>query len=175
MICLVPIGEIETRVLEALKGPLAAGLSEAVEIGGKLDLPEGLWNAHRCQYVAEKIVSLVPLPPLGNRNLGVSDRDIYSPGLNFVFGEAEIGGRRGLISIYRLRQAFYGLPEDAELLNLRTLKEAVHEIGHTHRLKHCSDPRCVMHLSSTLRDTDFKSAEFCPKCGPLLTNVLRQK
>jgi len=46
----------------------------------------------------------------------------------------------------------------------RAVKEAVHELGHTFGLDHCSDPRCVMHFSNMLADTDRKGREFCPSC-----------
>jgi len=47
---------------------------------------------------------------------------------------------------------------------VRAVKEAVHELGHTFGLDHCSDPRCVMHFSNMLADTDRKGREFCPSC-----------
>jgi archaemetzincin len=40
----------------------------------------------------------------------------------------------------------------------------VHELGHTYGLRHCRDPRCVMHFSNSLHDTDVKGAGFCPRC-----------
>ena len=58
------------------------------------------------------------------------DADICAPGLNFVFGEADIARKRALISLQRLRQEFYGLPRDENLFRERALKEAVHELGH---------------------------------------------
>ncbi|MEW6585820.1 MAG: hypothetical protein AB1442_09465 [Nitrospirota bacterium] len=48
--------------------------------------------------------------------------------------------------------------------HLKKLGEAVHEIGHTFGLVHCSDPNCAMHFSNSLRDTDRKSSEFCGIC-----------
>ncbi|MBE9507194.1 MAG: hypothetical protein IMY86_04025, partial [Chloroflexi bacterium] len=40
----------------------------------------------------------------------------------------------------------------------------VHELGHTYRLSHCPQPRCVMHFSNSLHDTDAKEATFCQHC-----------
>ncbi len=65
----------------------------------------------------------------------VVDMDIFASGFNFVFGKADITGRRALISLQRLRQEFYGLPKNENLFQERVLKETVHELGHTYGLK----------------------------------------
>ncbi|MFQ6038426.1 MAG: hypothetical protein ACE5LV_07400 [Candidatus Aminicenantales bacterium] len=93
---------------------------------------------------------------------------MYVPQLNFVFGEAELEGHFDVISLIRLRQSFYGLPENRGLFLERAVKEAVHELGHTFGLRHCPDPRCVMHFSNSLLDTDRKEASFCTRCRKLL-------
>jgi archaemetzincin len=63
-----------------------------------------------------------------------------------------------------LEQDFYHLPPDHHLFLLRTVKEAIHELGHTGGLEHCPDPRCVMYFSNTLADTDHKDYQFCARC-----------
>lgn len=95
------------------------------------------------------------------RLLGVVDRDLFVPGLNFIFGLAQKGGP-ALIALPRLRPEFWGQPADQKLLLQRAIKEAIHELGHTYRLDHCADPLCVMHFSNTLQETDRKSDRFCP-------------
>jgi len=102
--------------------------------------------------------------PNDERVLGVIDADCYAPGLNFIFGQARLHERDCFIALPRLRQSFYGLPDDENLFRQRVLKEAVHELGHTYGLGHCPNPHCVMHFSNSLHDTDVKDAEFCPRC-----------
>ncbi len=102
--------------------------------------------------------------PQAHRLLRLLDQDCYAPGLNFVFGQAMAGGRDAVVALPRLRQEFYGLPEDEMLFQERAIKEAVHELGHTYGLGHCPNPRCVMHFSNSLADTDIKGATFCEKC-----------
>jgi archaemetzincin len=72
------------------------------------------------------------------------------------------------VALPRLRPSFYGLPEDVDLFRQRALKEAVHELGHTWGLSHCSNVDCVMHFSNTLSETDAKAATFCERCERLL-------
>lgn len=45
----------------------------------------------------------------------------------------------------------------------RTVKEAVHEIGHLKGLSHCPDSGCVMHFSNSLRDSET-GAGFESRC-----------
>jgi archaemetzincin len=102
--------------------------------------------------------------PQAHRLLGLVDQDCYTPGLNFVFGQAMAGGRDAVVALPRLRQEFYGLPEDEVLFKERAIKEAVHELGHTYGLGHCPNSRCVMHFSNSLADTDIKGVSFCRTC-----------
>lgn len=110
--------------------------------------------------------------------------DLYTEELNFVFGQAQPGKSTAIISLARLEQergtdlAFViglGVSENAEGTEKisttffeRTVKEAVHEIGHLKGLSHCPDSGCVMHFSNSLRDTDRKSRYFCSICRSTL-------
>ncbi len=96
--------------------------------------------------------------------LGIVPVDLYEPDLNFVFGVASPITGTAVISTYRLHNSFYGLPEDENIFIERVLKEAVHEIGHVLGLPHCPNPKCVMHFSNSIEDTDRKSYYFCENC-----------
>ena len=162
---LIPIGNLGKDVLEVLRQPLEEVFGQRTRLGDSIALPRESWNQHRGQHLASLLLAELPsLPYLGDRVLGVADVDIFAPGLNFIFGEADISGKRALISLRRLRQEFYGLPRDENLFRERALKEAVHELGHTYGLGHCPDPTCVMHFSNSLHDTDLKGRNFCPIC-----------
>jgi predicted Zn-dependent protease len=73
-------------------------------------------------------------------------------------------GPCAVVSMYRLRQDFYGLQADEELLMKRLLKESVHELGHTLGVSHCDDYRCVMAPSHAVEWIDLKEARLCGKC-----------
>ena len=97
--------------------------------------------------------------------LGICSFDAYSPGLNFVFGQAS--PTRGVAAIYlpRLRQEFYGIAADISIFIERVLKESTHEVGHTFGLAHCPKQSCVMHFSNSIVDTDRKAKDFCNVCS----------
>ena len=165
MIVLVPIGNVGKTILESLRYPLEEVFGQRTRISDSISLPQGSWKQQRGQHLASSLSAKLPSPPsLNDRVLGVVDVDIFASGLNFIFGEADITGRKALISLQRLRQEFYGLPQDENLFRERALKEAVHELGHTYELGHCLDSTCVMYFSNSLYDTDVKGWAFCPKC-----------
>ncbi|MFX1597125.1 MAG: hypothetical protein ACFFBK_13800, partial [Promethearchaeota archaeon] len=74
----------------------------------------------------------------------------------------------------RLREKFYRRPDNSTLFELRILKEAVHELGHTFTLQHCKN-FCIMRFSNSLADTDQKPPEYCASCLNKLKNFLKLK
>lgn len=174
-IYLVPIGSIDPKMLAALETQLENTFKCRPEQQQTMPLPQETYNQKRGQYfsplILEKISSSMSVGK-EDKVLGIIDVDLYSEGLNFVFGEAEgLGGRFAIISLARLHQSFYGLPENKNLFLDRALKEAVHEIGHLYGLRHCPESGCVMHFSNSLPDTDRKNASFCPSCQEILSKI----
>jgi len=166
MILLVPIGPVQADLLSGLIPPLAATSGLPCRVVASIPIPPAAYNRRRGQYLGPRILTTLARLSLpdAERTLGIIDADCYAGGLNFIFGQANIHGRDCFIALPRLRQSFYGLPEDEPLFRQRVLKEAVHELGHTYGLGHCPDPQCVMHFSNSLHDTDVKGAEFCSRC-----------
>jgi len=114
----------------------------------------------RRQYLADAILRELPTPSENERVVGIVGVDIYSGRLNFVFGIAELFGRRALVSTFRLSAG--GVRR--EVFIERLIKEIVHELGHTFGLQHCKDSRCVMRFSNSISDTDCKSKRLCANC-----------
>ena len=173
-IILRPLAKIDSHTLEILKHSLVQTFSCPVEVKAQISKLDYAYSEERKQYLAPRLLSTLrsfSTEP-GDRCLGIVDVDLYAPGLNFIFGEADVSSGVAIISLCRLRQERYGLPQDEGLFHGRAIKEAVHELGHTYFLSHCPDARCVMHFSNCLADTDIKGTGFCPKCQQRLTEVI---
>ncbi|MCM8801468.1 MAG: archaemetzincin family Zn-dependent metalloprotease [Candidatus Omnitrophica bacterium] len=167
-IYLVPIGSIKKEILDNLRDDLTRIYTASIDIIPERPIPLLAYDSKRKQYnssiILEELISKIRIAKDNQRVLGILDVDLYAGDLNFVFGQAQINEGFCVISITRLRQEFYGLPKDEDLFRLRVLKEAVHELGHTYGLGHCQKPKCVMHFSNSLLDTDIKDYRFCPVC-----------
>ena len=133
--------------------------------GFKINLQDA-FDPSRVQYNSSLILrQLIMKPPLdAEKILGVLDVDLFIPILTFVFGEAQLKGIGAAVSSHRLHNRFYGLPENREATIDRLLKEAIHELGHTFGLIHCSQPKCVMNSSTYVENIDQKPAELCLSC-----------
>lgn len=164
------VGEAPVKVLERLLENLSGVFpeSECQLISVAFALPNQAFDEARGQYRSDIILGVVRdyayKTEAFNRVLGVVNVDIYVPGLNFVFGEAECPGKAAVISLWRLRPEFYGKPPNFEVFVERATKEAVHELGHTFGLVHCINPFCVMYFSNSIFETDRKKSLFCNKC-----------
>ncbi len=132
--------------------------------------PESSFDVSRGQYSSTRLLKLLlddPQQP-ADRILGVTSVDLFTPVLTYVFGEAQLGGRAAVVSSHRLRNEVYGLPPDEGLLFERLHKEAVHELGHTYGLLHCSNLGCVMRSTAYAEEIELKSTGFCELCRALL-------
>jgi archaemetzincin len=163
---LLAVGEVDRRLLEELRGGLGKHFRLPIEIlSGSLNL-ELAFHPERQQYHSSELLARMQDQVRHDcwRLLGVTAADLYIPILTFVFGEAQLGGRCALVSLHRLRQEFYGLPPDPELLSQRLVKESVHELGHTLELTHCHDYTCVMAASHAVEWIDIKDPQLCNVC-----------
>jgi len=160
---IIPIGGIDRATLDNLATILGKRFNLPFKVEVPMEIPDYAFNSDRGQYNSNDVLKELRRYKK-RRVLGIIDRDLYVPELNFVFGQADLQGQCALISTIRLRQEFYGLPEDDKIFFERTVKEAVHELGHTYGLRHCSNSKCVMFFSNSLPDTDRKESSFCKSC-----------
>jgi archaemetzincin len=172
-IYILPIETSTTSWIE----PLSAGIRNAFSmqikiIHRKIDLKK-TFDPVREQYNSSQILlQIINKPPADAvKILVVVEIDLFIPILTFVFGEAQLSGIGAVVSLHRLDNKFYGLPENSELLSRRIVKESIHELGHTFGLLHCMRPGCVMNSSTYAEDVDQKSTELCMHCRQELTII----
>ena len=141
--------------------------------------PTYLFDKARKQWISDSMLDWLletNEPDITTKIFAICDFDAYSDELNFVFGEAHLGGRVAAIYLSRLREEVYVRKSDKNnnknLFEQRVIKEAVHELGHTFGLRHCQISKCVMRFSNSLLDTDFKDDKFCERCNKILASIL---
>jgi archaemetzincin len=163
---LLPIGDFDGGLLRDLAPAMANLFRIPTEVLAVRLNPEFAYHGERQQFHSSEILHAMQgyVGADSWRVLGITKVDLYIPILTFVFGEAQIGGPCGLVSAHRLRQEFYGLPADVNILRQRLLKEAVHEIGHTLDLTHCDDYQCAMAPSHAVEWIDLKESTLCASC-----------
>ena len=132
------------------------------------------YHPERHQYHSSQILLGVKnLISQGNdKVLAVTDLDLFIPILTFVFGEAQLDGPTAVVSTFRLKPEYYGLPKNDDLVLQRLIKESIHEIGHTYGLVHCWNLGCVLNVSTYVEEIDLKEADFCHDCKKKLTATI---
>ncbi|MFA6008702.1 MAG: archaemetzincin family Zn-dependent metalloprotease [Desulfobacteraceae bacterium] len=137
---------------------------------------EKTFDLKRSQYNSSQILlQVISNPPSDAvKILGIVNVDLFIPVLTFVYGEAQLRGIGSLVSMHRLNNAFYGLPENRDILTERLIKETIHELGHNFGLVHCPNQRCVMRSSTYVEDIDHKSRDMCNTCRDQLV-LMRRK
>ncbi|MEM0350170.1 MAG: archaemetzincin family Zn-dependent metalloprotease [Archaeoglobaceae archaeon] len=155
MISLQPLGKVDSELLKWLARELEKKFDIKVETNLELEIPKTCFDVRRGQYNSTCILMSFRVK---NITLFITAEDIYADELNFIFGEAEIGGKKAIVSFYRLKS------QDYELFKQRLLKESVHELGHVFGLSHCKKKGCVMNFSPSVIDVDKKTENFCEDC-----------
>ncbi len=171
-IYILPLGEIDQEILAVVKTELTIIFQIPTKILDTVSNPAYAFELKRCQYYSTKILKELSkqLPSNGLKILGITEVDLCTPVLTFVFGEAQLDGNSAVISLSRLRQEFYKLPVNKKILINRVIKEAIHELGHTFGLVHCSNSQCVICFSPNVLSVDQKEHNFCPLCQEILAN-----
>jgi archaemetzincin len=165
-ITLISFGQFDKDILEKICEAVRQEFYFSVMLKeGHLDLGE-FYDITRRQYNGSMLLKQVNAMflPDSIKILGLFNVDLFIPILTFIFGQAFLGGRSGIASIYRLSNERYGINEDKVLLTERFKKEVIHELGHTFELIHCYNPACVMRSSTYVEDIDQKKQFLCHSC-----------
>lgn len=157
-ILLVPLGVKGSPAsfpAEEQLNALSLGLLESfdlrIAIGEQVQLPAMLVGKKTGQLRAD--LALAEIAQRTRRTqyyriIGVTAADIAIPKYNYIFGLAHRGGRACIVSSARL-----GVAGTAEA-RARLGKVALHELGHTLRLMHSTDPGSVMFYTDSVGDLD---------------------
>lgn len=154
---IIPFEHVRSEIVDTLAEDLCdCGFHVCVE--SEHSLPSRAFNSRKQKFAADDLLSYLRHEQ-GGRVLGVMNEDIYRYVINSIKGIADFAGRAAVISLCQLSNQ-----EEKLFLRPRVCKLALHELGHTFGLEHCTNPGCVMHDARSMKLWDCASDEFCPEC-----------
>ena len=174
---IVPLLEIKPETRPRLLDAISREMHWPAQITSVDFDPAYALDQTREQYHSSQILLGLrnKFPSPSDKVLAIVPFDLFIPILTFVFGEAQLDGPAAVVSIFRLRPEFYGLPPAPDLIVDRLIKESIHELGHTFGLRHCRQLECVLSASTYVEEIDLKSHAFCPACVELLREQQRKE
>ena len=171
------MGSVQSDICDGLLSVLGNLLECKVKLIHDTSYPVEAFEPKRNQYYARTIIEtlLRILPEDCEKMICITDLDLCTPILTFVYGEAQLDGKIAIVSTNRLKQEFYDLPRNDNLLLQRLIKESLHELGHCYGLVHCNSEHCVMHFSSNIINIDSKECHFCFRCKDYFMVKIRKE
>jgi predicted Zn-dependent protease len=184
-IVVIPVGRMNATEIEGALGRVAKVLNRPVELREAAPVPRSAEDTTRSQYgsapfLAEvrrslprlKVAQLVGAPSAGSpvptpkpdAAVFVTDLDLFTPSTEGVFGELDTPHRAALLSVRRLREAFYRRKADPAKQRSRLVKQLLRAIGLLQGLPNCSDPSCSMSAAQVVADIDRKKERYCGPC-----------
>jgi archaemetzincin len=130
-----------------------------VRVLPEIPIFESAYDSERSQSHATEVIALLAerIPKDALVLIGLTEDDLYSKGLNFVFGEGSLNERTGVYSLRRFQT------QDEPLFLRRSLNLMAHEVGHILSIHHCVTWRCVMQGANTLLEHDSHPMSLCPE------------
>lgn len=170
-----PVGEVPETPLKVIAAHISGYLNLNAEVIAPIEHPNHAFDKKRFQYDAGKIISRFESMhfPDVEKIVAVFSDDLFIPIFSHVFGEARLGGKYALVSLFRLDKQPDGSISPTVKIYERAAKIALHEIGHLFYLEHCDDNRCLMHFTGGLQSLDEISLNFCRYCHTYFQDALR--
>jgi predicted Zn-dependent protease len=182
----IPTRKLEGEELEAIVGRAVKALRDPLELRNPLPVPQGIEDTERGQFRASSLMTRLRsmVPQLGPGKLigtekttqarpqlkpggyvFVTDVDLFTEKSDNVFAALLSSKKVAVVSVRRLREAFYRRKADPGKQRARLAKEIIRMVSRLRGMPACSDPACVLAPSKMLADLDLKEEKFCRACS----------
>ncbi|MFT3908124.1 MAG: matrixin family metalloprotease [Ferruginibacter sp.] len=136
-----------------------------IQIRQMIDLPEAAFYPARNRYRADSLIAFLNKRTReGHITIGLTDKDISATKDAIkdwgIMGLGNCPGNACIASSFRLSKTEK---------QIQLFKVAIHELGHTQGLAHCSVKSCFMRDAEGKNTTNEETA-FCSRCKQVLIN-----
>lgn len=183
-IAVVPVGRLDAAEIEAAATRAAKPLREPLELRGALSVPQASEDAARGQHRAAMLLDLLSgevlklrpgrlvggadaaakPPPRPSGFVFVTDVDLFTARTDAVFAAMNVQKGCAVVSLRRLREAFYHRPADPIRQRSRLVKEVLRMAGRLRGASECPDPQCALSPSRSIPHVDAKGEKYCRAC-----------
>lgn len=167
VVTLLPLGDTDPSLISALKAGLENRLPVKTVLLDAQPLPALAWYRPRSRYIADSLLGyLARQHHGGGKILGITTQDISTrkePHANWgVMGLGHCPGKACVISSFRAQRRALS----REHLENRMIVLAMHELGHTWSLPHCTNV-CIMRDAEGKMNLDNGNT-YCTRCLDML-------
>lgn len=172
-IALVPLGYSDAAMLNLLKTEIAGFYRAHVTITAKTQLPAAAWYEPRKRYRADTIINVLARNKqyaAYDKVIAITDKDISCTKGQYpdwgILGLGFCPGKSCVVSTRRLKKS----AASTQHLQERTVKVALHELGHTFGIPHCANSsKCLMRdAEGTVKSVDAEEKYLCSRCKAML-------
>jgi len=171
---IVPVGRTDPVDVEAAVARIAKVLNKPVDLRPPVAVPKAGDDHARGQHLAEPFLAelrgtFARSGVAADATLFVADVDLYRPGTDGVFGYVDAAAHVAVVSVRRLREAFYKRKADPVKARARLVKLALYAIGRALGLPECREAGCALFTTTALADIDLKREQYCAACWRRMT------
>ena len=171
IIRLVPLGDVEPELLEAVSKAITSRVNATIEIAKGEPLPPEAFYKPRKRWRAEKLLEFLDTTKatgawrvvgVTNAEISTTKGDIFDWG---IAGLGTIGGPSCVVSA----QLYKKHSKTKAVMLHRFSDVAVHELGHTLGMPHCESTGCVMAdaKGNAIKSADHSTGQYCEPCRKL--------
>jgi archaemetzincin len=161
-IAIQPFGKVPAQTQKVIKTRLEKQYQAHVTILALKPLPKKAFYPPRSRYRADTLLDILAKDLKYDKIIGLTIADISTtkaPHKDWgVFGLGQLGGKSCVVSSFRLGKKGKVSPTE------RLCRVAIHEIGHTLGLEHCSTLKCTMSDAGGALATVDNETGFCNLC-----------
>jgi predicted Zn-dependent protease len=182
----IPTRKVDGPDLEAAVARAVKLLRDPLELRDPLPVPQGVEDTERGQFRASNLMTKLRtmVPQLGPGKLigtegttqakaqlkpggyvFVTDVDLFTEKSDGIYAALLSKKKLAIVSVRRLREAFYRRKADPVKQRTRLVKEIVRMTARLRGMPACADPQCVLAPSKMLADLDLKEEKLCRGCS----------